>query len=94
MGHLPPTFSPEVVLPIAIARPHEVAAYRSALAGDLDRWLQRRWRFLAPRIAPGVLALLGMVGVLASMDLMASRCRLDGARGGTVYLVSDAPAQR
>jgi hypothetical protein len=95
MGPLPRTYSPEVVLPIAIARPQEAAAYRSALAGSFDRWAQQRWRFLAPRLVPGVLALLGMVGVLASMDLMASRCRLEPrASPTTVYLVGDSVAHQ
>jgi hypothetical protein len=89
MGHLPSMHSSEVILPIAIARPHEAAAYRTAMRGSLDRWAQQRWRFIAPRLVPAVLAFVGMLGVLAAMDLMASRCRLEPRGSATIYLVDD-----
>lgn len=88
MGHLPRR-GPEVVLPFAIARPIEAAEYRTAMRGSLNRWATQRWRFVAPRLVPAVLALIGMLGVLAAMDLMASRCRFSPRPATVVYLVSD-----
>jgi hypothetical protein len=77
------------VLPIAIAKPHEAAGYRSAMLGSLDRWASQRWRFIAPRLIPATLAFVGMLGVLAAMDAMASRCRLEPRASATIYLVGD-----
>jgi hypothetical protein len=96
MGHLPRTDSPDLlpVLPIAIARPHEAADYRSALLGSLDRWAHQSWKFVAPRLIPAALAFVGMLGVLAAMDAMASRCRLEPrAASTTVYLVGEDSAR-
>jgi hypothetical protein len=92
MGHLPRTHSSESVLPVAIARPHEAAEYRTAMLGSLDRWAQQRWRFIAPRLVPAVLAFIGMLGVLAAMDLMASRCHFAPQRNTTIYLIGDVHA--
>lgn len=104
MGHLPRTESLEgmaegeglpPILPIAIARPHEAAGYRSAVMGSIDRWAHQRWQFIAPRLIPAALAFVGMLGVLAAMDLMASRCRLDlgpPTSSATIYLVGDTAA--
>lgn len=81
------------VLPLAIARPHEAAGYRSAVMGSIDRWAHQRWQFIAPRLIPAALAFVGMLGVLAAMDLMASRCRLDlgpPTSSATIYLVGDS----
>lgn len=95
MGHLQRTDSPDLlpVLPIAIAKPHEAAEYRNAMLGSLDRWAHQRWQFIAPRIIPAVLAFVGMLGVLAAMDAMASRCRLEPRVGATIYLVGEDDAR-
>ncbi len=90
MAHLLPSPA-EVVLPIAIARPHQVAEYRTAVLGSISRWLDERWRFVAPRFVPATLALVGMMLVLAAMDLMASRCRLEPRGDSAIYLVGDPP---
>lgn len=102
MGHLPRTDSFEgmaegegllPVLPIAIAKPHEAAGYRNAMLGSLDRWAHQRWQFIAPRLIPAALAFVGMLGVLAAMDLMASRCRLEPrSSAATIYLVGESAA--
>lgn len=90
MGHL--TWSPsEVVLPVAIARPHEAGEYGIALRGSVDRWARARWRFLSPRLVPAALALAGMVAVLAALDVMAGYCRLEPRGNGIIYLIGDAP---
>lgn len=96
MGHLPRTESPDLlpILPIAIARPHEASEYRNAMLGSIDRWAHQRWQFIAPRLIPAALAFVGMLGVLAAMDAMASRCKLEPRAAATIYLVSDAAAAR
>lgn len=96
MGHLPRPDSPDSlpVLPIAIARPHEAAEYRSAMLGSFDRWAHQRWQFIAPRLIPAALAFVGMLGVLAAMDAMASRCRLEPRAAATIYLVGDETVVR
>lgn len=78
------------VLPMAIARPHEAAGYRSAILGSLDRWASQRWQFIAPRLIPAALAFVGMLGVLAAMDAMASRCKLEPRVNTTIYFVGDS----
>jgi hypothetical protein len=82
------------VLPIAIAKPHEAAGYRSAMLGSLDRWASQRWQFIAPRLIPAVLAFVGMLGVLAAMDAMASRCQLEPRSSSTIYLVGESDTAR
>jgi hypothetical protein len=82
------------VLPIAIAKPHEAAGYRSAMLGSLDRWASQRWQFIAPRLIPAVLAFVGMLGVLAAMDAMASRCRIEPRSSSTIYLVGESDTAR
>ena len=82
------------VLPIAIAKPHAASGYRSAMLGSLDRWASQRWQFIAPRLIPAALAFVGMLGVLAAMDAMASRCRLEPRTSATIYLVGESDRAR
>ncbi len=82
------------MLPIAIARPHEATGYRAAVLGSIDRWAHQRWQFIAPRLIPASLAFVGMLGVLAAMDAMASRCRLEPRTSATIYLVGEGDSVR
>ena len=87
-GHLTPSPS-EISLPIAVARPCHAREYPVAVLGAIDRWVDERWRFVAPRLLPAALALAGMLLVLAAMDHMASRCRGQPQGEATIYLTSE-----
>lgn len=68
--------------PIATVRSHGSRAQAIALLGDLRRWLVARWAWLRPRTVPVLVAVAGMLFVLASADVLAHSRHTIGAYTG------------
>jgi hypothetical protein len=56
-------------LPVATLRSH---SWRATIASDFRRWTNARWRWLAPRTVPVLVAMIGMVALLASAHYLSN----------------------
>ncbi|HEU0032234.1 MAG TPA: hypothetical protein VFQ53_16480 [Kofleriaceae bacterium] len=73
-------------LPVATVRSRQ---WSIAIAGDLQRWLIARWRWLHPRVVPVVVALAGMVALLGAADYLTALARETPERLPSAQLVND-----
>jgi hypothetical protein len=79
--------SGSVVLPVATLRPTQAGAWRQAAAGDLQRWLAARWRWLAPRRWPIAVACAALFAIPHAVERAEQY-----ARGEPCELVRPRPA--
>jgi hypothetical protein len=81
---------PPAELPTATLVPSGLPTSRQ-IAGDLDRWLSRRWAWLAPRAIPLLVATLGLVATLASVKYAGLWARSSRLSLGVHARTADTP---
>ena len=81
---------PPAELPTATLVPSGLPTARQ-IAGDFDRWLARRWAWLAPRAIPMLVATLGLVATLACVKYAGVWARSSRLSLGVHSRVVDSP---
>ncbi|HET9622252.1 MAG TPA: hypothetical protein VFP84_12855 [Kofleriaceae bacterium] len=82
--------APPAELPTATLVPSGFPSVRQ-LAGDLDRWLARRWAWLAPRAIPLLVASLSLVATLGGVKYAGQWARSGQLSLGVHVRVTHAP---
>jgi len=79
---------PPAELPTAKLLPSGLPTGRQII-GEIDRWLDRRWAWIAPRAIPLLVATLGLVATLASVKYAGLWARSSRLSLGVHARVSD-----
>jgi hypothetical protein len=60
------------------------------MASDFRRWTHARWRWLAPRTVPVLVAMIGMVALLASAHYLSNLAMQPPERVETAHVIDDS----